>query len=477
MNKYSFALLILLSLFCFDVTAHAAYDPTCIRNWLICGPFENSKLETAAIPGEADISPKIGEVSSGKTWKEYDSVEDVIDFQDETALGRYDFSVAYAFVEINSPRDILAKLYLRSDDGIKVWLNGNNILTNDVARGITQEDILTVILRQGPNRLMVKVSDLLADWMFSARITDENGDAIKDLVYSPKMVPLERLPLKKIWASSVQGEDLEQYSPRFAVDADNKTRWSSGHYDPQFLILDFGSPQKIKRVVLLWESAYSKSYKIELSDDKVKWAEIYSTEEGNGSKDIISFPEIHKGRYLRLMMLERGTEWGNSLYEFSVYGFVPEGAKTIPEEPVEGSVVELAKPLQAVSSSASSTQKPNLDKNEYFDAKNVVDGDSKTRWSSEFADPQWIYIDLGSLKRIDSIALMWETSYARTYSVEISEDAAIWKEVYSTDSGKGGKTNIMLETPQEARYIKVNCKERGKKEWGYSLWEIEAFGE
>ncbi len=75
------------------------------------------------------------------------------------------------------------------------------------------------------------------------------------------------------------------------------------------------------------------------------------------------------------------------------------------------------------------------------------------------------------------MALMWETSYAKTYSVEISEDAAIWKEVYSTDSGKGGKANIMLETPQEARYIKVNCKKRDKKEWGYSLWEIEVFGE
>jgi hypothetical protein len=457
--------------------ASAAYDPAYIRNWLICGPFENSKLEDILITDEANLSPKPGDTSAGKAWKEYDSVENYVDFEDETAFGRYELSVAYAFAEINSPSKKMARLYLHSDDSIKVWLNGNNILTNDIARGMGQEDILTVMLRPGANRLVIKVRDYFAGWMFSARITDENGSAIKDLTFSPRPIPLMKLPVKKIWASSVQGGDFEQYSPKFTVDGNKNTRWSSEHYDPQSLIFDLGSPQEIKRIDLLWEAAYSKSYKIEVSDDKMKWQEVYKIEDGNGGKDLIPFPVIQKGRYLRIMMLERGTEWGNSLYEFSVYGFVPEGEKAAPEGPAEETVVELEKPIRAVSASASSAQKPNPDKNESFEAKNAVDGDLKTRWSSEFKDPQWISVDLGSVKRIDSIALMWENAYARAYSVEISQDAAEWKEIYSTASEKGGKVNIIPESPQSARYIKVNCKERDKKEWGYSLWEIEVFGE
>lgn len=473
------SLLMFLSLLLLLVSgiASAAYDPTYIRNWLICGPFEHSKLEDILIPEEANLFPKIGDISAGKTWKEYDSVENHVDFEDETAFGRYELSTAYAFVEINSPSKRMARLYLRSDDGIKVWLNANNILTNDIARGMGEEDILTVVLQPGVNRLVIKVRDYFAGWMFSARITGENGDVIKDLTYSPRPIPLERLPVKKIWASSIQGGDLEEYSPKFALDANNNTRWSSEHYDPQFLTLDFGSPQEIKRIDLLWESAYSKSYKIEISEDKMGWKEIYSAKDGNGGKDIISFPGARKGRYLRLLMLERGTEWGNSLYELSVYGFITAGEKQVPEQPAEEAVVELEKPIQAVSASASSAQNPNLDKNEYFDAKNVVDGDLGTRWSSEFKDPQWVSVDLGSIKRVDSIILTWENAYAKAYAVEVSEDAANWKEIYSTASEKGGKVNIILESPQLARYIKVNCRERDKKEWGYSLWEIEAFGE
>ncbi len=476
MNRHLLLSLSLLSLLTSGVIS-AAYDPAYIRNWLICGPFENSRLEDPLIPGEANLSPKIGDLCAGKIWKEYDSVENYIDFEDETAFGRYELSVAYAFVEINSSSKRRVKLYLHSDDSIKAWLNGSNILTNDVARGMGEEDILTALLQPGANRLVIKVRDYFAGWMFSARITDENGSAIKDLAYSPKPIPLERLAVKKIWASSVQQGQPDQYSAKLAFDANNNTRWSSEHYDPQFLILDLGSRQEIKRIDLLWEAAYSKSYKIELSDDKIRWEDIYSTKEGNGGKDIISFSETRKGRYLRLLMLERGTEWGNSLYEFSVYGFVPEGSETAAEQPAEESAVELVKPMRAVGATASSTQKPNPDKNEYFDAKNAIDGEATTRWSSEFGDPQWISVDLGSVKIIDFIILIWENAYAKAYSVEISKDSANWKEVYSAETEKGGKINVTLDVPQGARYIKVICKERGKKEWGYSLWEIEAFGE
>src|SRR5262249_44277497 len=45
-----------------------------------------------------------------------------------------------------------------------------------------------------------------------------------------------------------------------------------------------------------------------------------------------------------------------------------------------------------------------------FSAGNAVDADSGTRWSSQFSDPQWIYIDLGSTYSISEVRLNWENA-------------------------------------------------------------------
>ncbi|MGW6280296.1 discoidin domain-containing protein [Kribbella sp. NPDC055071] len=50
----------------------------------------------------------------------------------------------------------------------------------------------------------------------------------------------------------------------------------------------------------------------------------------------------------------------------------------------------------------------------------AVDGDLGTRWSSTFADPQWLQVDLGATATVDQIVLRWEAAYATAYRVEVS---------------------------------------------------------
>ncbi|MFR9781099.1 discoidin domain-containing protein, partial [Micromonospora sp. MS34] len=47
-------------------------------------------------------------------------------------------------------------------------------------------------------------------------------------------------------------------------------------------------------------------------------------------------------------------------------------------------------------------------------ASAAVDGDPGTRWSSTFADPQWIQVDLGATATVDQVDLVWEAAYARS---------------------------------------------------------------
>src|SRR5688572_23343015 len=41
---------------------------------------------------------------------------------------------------------------------------------------------------------------------------------------------------------------------------------------------------------------------------------------------------------------------------------------------------------------------------------NAVDGNSSTRWSSAFSDPQWLQLDFGSVQPIARVTLHWEAA-------------------------------------------------------------------
>ncbi|MBV9850591.1 MAG: discoidin domain-containing protein [Armatimonadetes bacterium] len=108
--------------------------------------------------------------------------------------------------------------------------------------------------------------------------------------------------------------------PEAAVDGEAATRWSSAWgVDPQWITVDLGRSTDIRRVTLLWEAAYAKSYRIQVSDDAVHWTDIYQTTAGHGGKEDLTGLR-GRGRYMRLYGTERATPYGYSLYEFKVYG-------------------------------------------------------------------------------------------------------------------------------------------------------------
>jgi Raf kinase inhibitor-like YbhB/YbcL family protein len=104
-----------------------------------------------------------------------------------------------------------------------------------------------------------------------------------------------------------------------AVDGNLSTRWGSLEgQDPQWIQIDLGAAARISQVVLKWEAAYGKAYKIQTSADASTWTDIYSTTTGNGATDDLAVTGT--GRYVRMYGTARGTQWGYSLFEFEVYG-------------------------------------------------------------------------------------------------------------------------------------------------------------
>jgi eukaryotic-like serine/threonine-protein kinase len=106
-------------------------------------------------------------------------------------------------------------------------------------------------------------------------------------------------------------------------------------------------------------------------------------------------------------------------------------------------------------------------------AANAVDGNTGTRWSSNFSDPQWLEIDLGAVHPITKVALDWETAYAVAFQIQVSDDGTTWTDVYSTTTGSGGSQTLPVSG--SGRYVRMYGTQRATP-WGYSLWEFQVFG-
>jgi hypothetical protein len=105
-------------------------------------------------------------------------------------------------------------------------------------------------------------------------------------------------------------------------------------------------------------------------------------------------------------------------------------------------------------------------------AADATDGNAGTRWSSAFADPQWLEVDLGSSQSLCQVGLNWETAYATAFQIQTSTDNVNWTTIYSTTTGTGG--NQALSVTGTGRYVRMNGTARATQ-YGYSLWEFQVY--
>jgi hypothetical protein len=108
-----------------------------------------------------------------------------------------------------------------------------------------------------------------------------------------------------------------------------------------------------------------------------------------------------------------------------------------------------------------------------FAASAAFDGNTGTRWSSAFSDPQWIQVDLGASYTIGQVLLNWEAAYATGYQIQTSADGSAWTTVYATTSGTGGTQTLTVSGT--GRYLRLYGTTRATP-YGYSLWELQVYG-
>jgi beta-glucanase (GH16 family) len=109
----------------------------------------------------------------------------------------------------------------------------------------------------------------------------------------------------------------------------------------------------------------------------------------------------------------------------------------------------------------------------------AVDGNQSTRWESDFSDPQFILVDLGSTYTINRVEIDWEAAYATYYQIQLSDNQQQWTTA-SNITGSDGGTDVIDLNGATARYVRMYGTQRttiGGVQYGYSIFEFEVYGE
>jgi CubicO group peptidase (beta-lactamase class C family) len=132
--------------------------------------------------GEARIMPRLGgKVSAQGVEREWKAAIPGfrVNLRDE-AENEEDNQIAYAATEFEVSSATDAWLGVGSDDGVKVWLNGELVHEKWVRRGVAaDDDVVSIKLRSGKNRLLLKIQNRSGGWGFACRLMNAEQQAAR----------------------------------------------------------------------------------------------------------------------------------------------------------------------------------------------------------------------------------------------------------------------------------------------------------
>lgn len=147
-------------------------------------------------------------------------------------------------------------------------------------------------------------------------------------------------------------------------------------------------------------------------------------------------------------------------------GTASEGGTDTPATPTE--ILDVNFALTSNGSSAEATS---------GNAAAAIDNNPGTRWESAQEDPQTWTLDLGQARIFNTLEIVWEGAYGKTFTVSVSDDKETWTPVWTVEDQKlegfpHTQTQVVEKTT--ARYIQFHGTARGTG-YGYSFYEFRVY--
>ena len=144
----------------------AAGLPTLDGDWHYIGPFDNAGIDAAAPPEkEIDLAKtyagKDGQTVAWAKFKDF-KIGSIVDLK---KFKQSDNCVVYLYHEIEVDKATSLPISLGSDDYLKVWLNGEQLVSDDAVRpSAPDQNQATLKLKPGKNQLLLKVGNIAGGW-------------------------------------------------------------------------------------------------------------------------------------------------------------------------------------------------------------------------------------------------------------------------------------------------------------------------
>jgi len=124
------------------------------------------------------------------------------------------------------------------------------------------------------------------------------------------------------WSITASSSNDEEAVPGFAADNNLVTRWDSDHNEAKsWIMFDYGLRKYIETIVIAWEAAFAKVYRIQVSEDGEHWRLVHTEHQGHAGLQVIQFASMVKGRYVRVQCSQKANDdYGYSIYEFQIFG-------------------------------------------------------------------------------------------------------------------------------------------------------------
>ncbi|CAL9290805.1 beta-N-acetylglucosaminidase domain-containing protein [Streptomyces sp. SudanB25_2051] len=119
-------------------------------------------------------------------------------------------------------------------------------------------------------------------------------------------------------AATSSGDETPDFPASAAVDGDAETRWSSPAEDGAWWQVELPEPARVGQVVLQWQDAHAKRYRIQVSPDGRSWRTAATVRDSAGGREEVRM-DAPDTRFLRVQGEERATEYGYSLFDVQAY--------------------------------------------------------------------------------------------------------------------------------------------------------------
>ncbi|GLY50553.1 discoidin domain-containing protein [Lentzea sp. NBRC 102530] len=201
--------------------------------------------------------------------------------------------------------------------------------------------------------------------------------------------------------------------------------------------------------------------------DAITWSAAFNSKYIDNSGGLANAPVQVNGNRLTVTAPDRLGVW--KVYVMAEdgrgnIGIETRSVRVVAPQPA-GTNVALGKPVTASSYQQVGDGAP-------FPPSNAVDGNAGSRWATDWADPQWLRVDLGAVTTFQHVQLVWEGAYGRAYEIQVSDDGNNWRSVHGTTTGNGGVDSI--DVTATGRYVRLHATQRGTG-WGYSLYELGVY--